>query len=307
MISYSEMESKCSLTFSNSGPYWHLWTPENYQVIFPDKDAFIAGMNILAICSRLVPEAKVITFELMSNHLHLALAGLKEAALRLFKLFKRSLSRYLKSRGYTIDLSSLEANIRQISSLQELRNVITYINRNGYIVSPDTTPFTYQWGANTYYFNYSAKARFRESDATLTKPERRAFIHSHDADKLAHPIVKVDGYACPMDYCCIEFGEALFRCASHYFREISRNIETQKEIAEEIGEQVFYTDDELFGVVLAISKDKFGGLKPSLLPATAKKELAILLHNEYHASNKLILRMLRLEPSVVDSLFPKRY
>ena len=88
MISYSEMESKCSLTFSNSGPYWHLWTPENYQVIFPDKDAFIAGMNILAICSRLVPEAKVITFELMSNHLHLALAGLKEAALRLFKLFK---------------------------------------------------------------------------------------------------------------------------------------------------------------------------------------------------------------------------
>ena len=110
-----------------------------------------------------------------------------------------------------------------------------------------------------------------------------------------------------MDYCCIEFGEALFRCASHYFREISRNIETQKEIAEEIGEQVFYTDDELFGVVLAISKDKFGGLKPSLLPATAKKDLAILLHNEYHASNKQILRMLRLEPSVVDSLFHKRY
>lgn len=307
MISFSQLEGKCSLTFSQSGPYWHLWTPENHPIIFPDKDAFIAGMNILAISSRLVPDASIITFQLMSNHLHITFAGSGDAALRLFLLFKRYLGRYLKGRGFVIDLSSFEAQTRELRTLNELRNVITYNNRNGYVVNPDTTPFSYPWGANVYYFNDLARAQYRESRTYLSKAERRAVIHSHDADKLVRKIITVNDYACPGDFCCIEFGEALFRCASHYFREVSRNIEMQKEIADEIGEHIFYTDDELFGVVLAICKEKYGGQKPSLLPVEAKKELAILLHAEYHAGNKQIQRMLRVEQSFVNSLFPKRF
>ena len=109
-----------------------------------------------------------------------------------------------------------------------------------------------------------------------------------------------------MSFCSISFGEGLFRCASHYFREISRNIESQKDIAKELGEQVFYTDDELFSVVLTICKDKYDGQKPSLLPVAAKSELALLLHNEYNAGNKQIQRMLRLEASFVNSLLPQK-
>lgn len=263
-------------------------------------------MNILAICSRLVPKVKIITFQLMSNHLHLTLSGPREEVLRLFSLFKRYLGKYLKGRGLSVDLSMFEANQRELCSLQELRNVITYNNRNGYVVTPDSTPFTYPRGANAYYYNCFAKSRFRESQSTLSKAERRALIHSHDSDYLYEPIITVDGYACPMSFCSISFGEGIFRCASHYFREISRNIESQKEIAKELGEQVFYTDDELFSVILSICKDKYGGQKPSLLPAAAKSELALLLHHEYNAGNKQIQRMLRLEASFVNSLLPPK-
>lgn len=306
MKTFFDMESRCSLTFNQSGPYWHLWTPENHQIVFPDKESLIAGMNILAICSRLVPEVKIITFQIMNNHLHLTLSGPREGVLRLFRLLKRYLGKYLRSRGLYADLSQFEGKLRELCSLQELRNVITYNNRNGYVVNPDSTPFTYPWGANAYYFNYFAESRFRESRSFLSKAERRAIIHSHDSDVLNEPIKTVDGFACPMSFCSISFGEGLFRCASHYFREISRNIESQKDIAKELGEQVFYTDDELFSVVLTICKDKYDGQKPSLLPVAAKSELALLLHNEYNAGNKLIQRMLRLEASFVNSLLPQK-
>ena len=227
--------------------------------------------------------------------------------LRLFNLFIRYLSKYLKARGITTNLSFHEINPRPIGELQDLRNVITYNNRNGYVVNPNETPFTYPWGANAYYFNYSAKARYRESPKKLLKMERRSLIHSHDADKLSSPILTIDGYACPMDFCDIELGESMFRCAAHYFREISRNIESQKKIAREIGESVFYTDDELFGVVRSQCHEKYGGQKAALLPAVAKQELAQFLHNEYNANNKQIQRLLRLDAAIVSAMFPTRY
>lgn len=307
MNKFFEQESTCSLIFNEFQPFWHLWTPEDHPVFLSDRTAFMAAMNILAICALLVPEVRIVTFQLMSNHLHLTLAGPEEACMRLLLLFKRYLARYLKDRGFVVGLSFGTVEPRRLENLQDLRNVITYNNRNGYVVSPDETPFTYPWGANAYYFNPAAKARYRESRKFLNRDDRRLLIHTHDADRLPGPVVTVDGYACPMSFCDITLGERVFRCASHYFREVSRNIESQKKIARQIGERIFYTDDELFGVVLSLCQEKYGGQKPAMLPASAKQAVALLLHDEYNAGNKQIQRMLRLDPSVVSALFPQRF
>ena len=306
MKTYSELEKECTLSFEKSSPYFHIWTPEDHPIIFLQEKDFIAGMNILAICSRLVPEVRIITFQLMTNHIHLTLAGSEEAARRLFELFKRYLARYLAAGKRQGVLSTFVPSLRELKDLNDLRNVIIYNNRNGYIVHPEHTPFTYPWGANAYFFNPQAQIRYKESDRYLSKEKRRSFIHSHDADCISR-IVTLDGYACPMDFCTIKFGEKIFRCASHYFRELTRSVESQKNIAKEIGERIFYTDDELFGIVLSISEEKYGRQKPSLLPASAKTEMATLLHYEYNASNKQISRMLRLDLKTVDALLPLAY
>ena len=69
----------------------------------------------------------------------------------------------------------------------------------------------------------------------------------------------------------------------------------------------FYTDDELFGVVLSVCQDKYNGQRPSLLPVSAKQELALFLHKEYNAGNKQIQRMLRLDPSAVAAMLPQKF
>lgn len=290
--------------FDEYAPFWHLWTPENHEIIFPDDDYFKAGMDIMGICARLLPGARVITFALMSNHVHIAFSGDRQSVFAFFNLFRKYLSRYMCGMGKSLDDKAFECSLREVSTLEDLRNVIAYINRNGYLVDINESPYTYPWGANQYYFNRSSALRFKESKTTMTFRQRRELTRSTAADRITEPLTMLDGCACPMSYCDIPRWLHLFRNARQYFYFVSKRIESMKAIADEVGDRVFYTDDELFAVVRRISSEKYGIDYPTQLPAAAKLEVARTMHSGYNASNKQIRRMLRLDASIVDRLFP---
>ena len=303
MKNFYDVENLCSSYFFGAGECWHLWTPENHEIIFSCEEDFKAAMLIIGVCSALVPGIKIITFELMTNHLHVTLAGNEESVNQFFKLFKKLLKRYLVANNRTISLGSFTCSYRRLTSLQDVRNVIVYNNRNGYVVSPQHNPYSYPWGANRYFFNPAARQYYRECGKRITFKERREILHSHIADNV-NVIASLDGYACPLSFCDIGLGEHLFRGASHYFYELSRNVESQKNIAKEIGERLYYTDEELFKIVTAISKEQYKASFPSLLTKDDKISLAKTMHFEYNATKKQICRMLRIDKTVIDSLFP---
>lgn len=299
MISFNESEKLCESHFKQLGDTWHIWTPENFNLLFPDTESFKTGMNLVGICSKLFPDIIVITFEVMSNHFHGTLSGEQERILRFFKELKHFLGRKLP-----VDLSNWDCSIRKVETLKDARNVVCYNNRNGFIVDENVSPYSYPWGANRYYFNPEAKARYYSNSISFGFNERRKACASHKADSI-NDLKQLDGYVSPMSFCDIESGEKLFRNASHYFNEISRNIESQKKIAQEIGERIFYTDNELFRVVMAMCNDKYNIPRPALLPKDAKLEIAKILHYDYNAGNKQIQRMLSLDTLVVNALFPR--
>ena len=280
------------------GECWHLWTPEDFGIIFPDANAFKLGMNIFGVCAALFPDVTVITFELMTNHLHITAAGQESRIRALFNMIKASLSKVLH-----LDLSGWDCRLRRVVDLGDARNVVSYTNRNGFLADREESPFSYPWGANRFYFNREAKSRFQETGKSFSFNERRAAICSHKADGVTW-LKTTDGYVSPMSFCAIVQGEALFRNASHYFYEISRNIESQRKLAAEIGERIFYTDNELFSIVVRMCKESYGETKPSLISAEAKVELAKKLHYDYNAGNKQIQRMLKMDIRNVDALFP---
>lgn len=238
----------------------------------------------------------------MSNHLHVTAAGRKDRILELFELIKCMLKRFCSAMGYMIDWSLFKALTRPLLELDDVRNVIAYDNRNGFVVCPDETPFSYRWGANRYYFNPDAKCRASENSSGMTIRDKRMFSHSHIFDGVMG-LRMLDGYVIPSSFCRIDLGEKLFRNASHYFNKISRSIESYRKISEEIGESVFYTDDELYSVACRICREKYGSGIPSLIPATAKIELARTLHYEYNAQEKALQRMLKLGPGIINSLY----
>ena len=76
-----------------------------------------------------------------------------------------------------------------------------------------------------------------------------------------------------------------------------------RNIASQLGDLVYYTDDELFLIVRQLCKDAYDNSRPASLPKEAKLEMAKKMHFEYQAGNKQIQRMLRLEERDIIALF----
>lgn len=301
MKSYYEREAECSLVFSELGECWHLSTSENFEIIFCSDDDFKAGMGIIAVCARMFPEVRIITFELMSNHIHVTAAAAKERLLMFLEAVKQMFFRYFRAMGHLINIDAMTCCVQPLESLERVRNVITYDNRNGYLVSPDHTPFSYPWGANRYYFNPDAKRLALMKTKKMSFEEIRALAHTHKTDCLPE-ILCFDGCALPLNYCDIETGEQLFRDSSQYFYLISRNIESNKQIAREIGEGIFYTDNELFSAVSRMAKEKYGCASLNEATSATKLELAKTMRHEYNASAKQIMRFLKLSQGILNSI-----
>jgi REP element-mobilizing transposase RayT len=302
-IAFKDRELQCEMRFREMGDCWHIYTPENYTVVFGTEKDYKVGMNLVAICSKAFPDVKVLTFEIMSNHLHLTVAGLKERVEAFLRMLIDYLERYLKGTSRPVDLSGWANPPRKIIDLDDLRNVIAYNNRNGYLVDPDSTPFTYPWGANRFFFNQELRQYHCISDESLSQKYLRETFHTRMLDSFCG-LNTINGYVSPVLYCDITTAEAVFRNARHYFYKVARDVESQKTIAAELGEKVFYTDMELYAFINSKCKSEFNVDSPSLLPRDAKIQLAKTLHYDYNADNDKIARILRLDASVLNSLFP---
>ncbi len=262
------------------------------------------GMVLTATVLKEVSGVRIITFELMSNHVHFILYGTKEDVELYFTNLKLKLRRLLKISGKIVDLKGFKPNIIAIDDLESLRNQIVYTNRNNYLVDPSQTPFSYPYGANGYYFNPTAKALYRSRYGDLNTRERRDLVHSRDMNYPDSYCV-VDNHFSPFSYCDIKLGEAFFRDARHYFYKVSRDIESYKEVASLTGDLTYYTDDELYAAAIVICRNEFGGMRPALLPTEQKKELATRLHYGYNANNKQISRLTKLSENFLCGMFGK--
>jgi hypothetical protein len=50
--SLKESETRSELLFQELGQCWHLYTPEQFEIIFATEGDFKAGMTLMAICSK---------------------------------------------------------------------------------------------------------------------------------------------------------------------------------------------------------------------------------------------------------------
>lgn len=297
------METECELEFRELGRCFHLCTNENAPILFHDEREFKTAMNIVGLLSFLHPEVVIITFEIMSNHMHFAVTGEEESIRRWFDDLVKKMKTHPELSESRSSFDSLSHQLIDVCDLRNVRNVIAYINRNGYVISPDGTPFSYLWGANRYFFNTEAKLRYECSGKKLSFMERREMFRSNKGDSFKE-IVSVDGYVSPLCFCKIGVGEQLFRNARHYFSMISKNVEAFSEIARDIGESLFYTDEDLYSLVVAFCQKNYGIKSPKQINADAKIALAKKLRFEYNSGNKQISRILGMDINAVSAIFP---
>ena len=122
------------------------------QNIFCCEEDFKTAMWTLAASRHIFKGVQVLTFELMSNHVHLILAGQREECIKAFELFAAKLRQAFPKRQRAIDWSKFKMEIMPIESIQALRNEIIYVNRNAFVANPAYTPDSYPWGGGCAYF-----------------------------------------------------------------------------------------------------------------------------------------------------------
>lgn len=295
----SRSELECENAFRGMGQVYNANTPENHPIIFKSERDYKTAMSILAVCVAMYPEIKVYAFQLMSNHMHLVVSGQDEVIRRFFEFF---VNRLKKSFGDSVDLSGFTLKLFPVSDLAYLRNAIAYVNRNGFIVNNDVTPFSYPWGSSRYFFQPVARRYDEACSREIGVAALRMLMHSRMCDHLKD-LKSVDGYISPLEFCHIAEAESIFRDAKHYFYTISKNIEANSEIAKSIGESMYYTDSDLYAAASKMSREHYGNNSLRTLPVDAKLEIARRLHFDYNAGDKQLSRLLGIDQILLKAMF----
>ena len=301
---FAKLENLCRFRFSEAGNCFHVCSQENFPVLFHNEDEFKTAMNIVAFAALLFPGIKLFTFEVMDNHFHFVMAGKREDVDSFIRTLALKLSTHPFLRTSRNEFKRLSFKTIDINDLENLRNVISYVNRNGAVVHPDENVFTYRWGANRFFFNREARLRYESCGRKVFSREKRKLFSSARLDSKDGVIV-LDEYVSPLCFCHIADAESFFRNSRHYFHSVTRNIESAKEIAASIGESIFYSDEDLFSHVRTLCSKRYGCQSVSDLPVQAKIEMAKELHFSYNAGNKQICRLLKMDVSAVDAMFPE--
>ena len=306
-LSFTEKERLCDEAFVNNGPYWHICTNGTImQNIFCSKEDFNCGMWQLAISKCIAKGVKLLTFELMSNHVHLIAAGTKDDCEKFFKLFASRIKHIFTRLGKVIDWTKFQYDILPIESLTALRNEIIYTNRNAFVANSNYTPLSYPWGGGCAYFNPFFEYLPIKPFSKLPILKQRQILHSRDTADYSRLYIWEDTAFIP-SFCDIALGESMFQDARKYFNSLTRNAEAFSQIASRIKDTIFLTDDELYAVTIAFIDKEYKTQHIKLLTPQQKIETSKHLHFKYNATNSQIRRILKIEPSILEEIFPTSF
>ncbi|MBQ7575346.1 MAG: hypothetical protein IJT26_02320 [Bacteroidales bacterium] len=309
-LSFGDKERLCELHFfecqQQFGEFWHICTPGNLcEVLFTKPEDYRFGISNMAISSA---EAglTIFTDAIMSNHIHGLAAGTKQQCFKMVESYSYRLCKYFESKGRYVSLRDFRCDEPiLIDNLSSMRNEIVYINRNGFVINPAYTPFSYPWGSGYLYFNPLAKEpRAIPYENASFKEKRR--LSRRRVCQMPERYLYYNGIILPESYARIDLGERMFRDAHHYMYMLTRNVEAYSEEAKRLGDAIVLTDDELFQSARLLSEKNYGINQPALLPPDSKIEIAKLMNRDYRATPRQIRRIFKIPEETIKQLFPDK-
>jgi REP element-mobilizing transposase RayT len=190
--------------------YWLATTDHlTERIWFRDDDDFKMGMNLVAILA-IALQVDVLSFILMSNHVHFVFCCSNGKAKRFMNEYMRRYSQYMNTKYGTKEfLRKVHVDIRPINGKDEsLEWAIAYVHMNPVAAGICLSPTGYPWGSGNAFF----KARREKARrlGMLSERARRRLLHSKE-ELPPDLLVGEDGYILPESYVNRDFVESVFR------------------------------------------------------------------------------------------------
>ena len=190
--------------------YWLATTDHlTDRIWFRDDEDFKMGMNLVAILA-VALHVDVLSFILMSNHVHFVLCCSHEKAKQFMNEYLRRYSQFMNNKYGTKELlRKVHVDIRPISGTGEsLEWAIAYVQMNAVAAGICLNASGYPWGTGDTFFKVRREKGCRLG--TLSERARRRLLHSKE-NLPPDLLVGEDGYILPESYVSRDFVESVFR------------------------------------------------------------------------------------------------
>ncbi len=200
---------------------------------FRDDDDFKAGMNSAAVIAT-VMKIDVLSFILMSNHVHFVLSDNKERSLKFINEYKRHHSAYLQKRyGFKEYLRGNDADVQQVAREDEsLERAIAYVQMNSVAANICLHPTGYPWGTGNSFFKMKpTSCCIGIKLSSMSGRAQKRLLRSNQT--VSPDLLVTDGYVLPDSFVCAQFVESVFRTPArmNYFlvnsSKAKRRLETE--------------------------------------------------------------------------------
>lgn len=270
--------------------YWLVTTEHLKEGLwFREEDDYRVGMNYVAVLSYM-SGVTVLSFVLMSNHVHFVLYSTKEDARGYIDAFKRECSRYI-SRKYGIKepLRRNDADIRPVSPDDESFHwAVAYVEMNPVAANICLHPSMYRWGTGRSFFLVSQSKAVRLG--TLSVKGSRRLLHSK---KVLPPdwLMGDDGFILPESYVPVELVESIFRSAKrmNYFLQNSSKAKRRQDL--KVNDLPSFRDQVLYAALTDLCRSLFGRDGISGLDEAQRRELVRQLRRRFSADIHQIVRV----------------
>ena len=296
-------ETEAERRFRRSGPFVHLHSaPLESDVLFRDDNERALALNYIALAVYF-SGCTLLALSIMDNHLHFILLATQEQASLFWNLLRDYLDMYYQHHGRAGLLDGVRASSTIINNVAQLRTEIAYVIRNAFVVKTHVHVFADPWSSGYLYFN-PLMVREGIPANQLKGRALRNFTCSRKEIPLDDRIHVKDGVAQMWSIVDYHLAEQFYDNARQFIHSVLKNVEAQVETARKMGERPYLDDNELRPMVFALCREKWKADSPVELSDDNKKQLAVLLKNNYSASNKQIALLAKMALKDVDTLFP---
>ena len=278
---------------------YYLFTTDHLLelLIFRTAEDFTFGVNTLAI-GTLKSKVRVLCYTLMNNHLHLLVMGRYEDCLAYFRWVLLRLAQMLKTHyGISGVLKADLADVQAVTDEDMFLNEVAYLLRNAYKARIDS-PFTYPWAPFEVYFNpyldLIRGERFPSPDAAKRILKTHADIPKEWEHRNGRILNK-----CFVDYRTVEriIGSGL----TLFDRVRKFDLESVVSQSHGVEEMLTFTDTEMQEKILAVCKHEYHVESHNQLGRKDLLLLARTLAHRFSATKKQIVRLLGIDPVVLDN------
>lgn len=282
--------------------YYHISSQAlDKNVIFRNRQDFVAAMNDVAMCS-LRFDVRILCFCLMSNHFHFVLKGTYEECRAFISEFKRICSlRMHISNGEVCGMRDVGVQFDLLDTVEYLENAIAYVLRNPLAARIIVMPYFYEWSSASAYFRGGKPVNGLCLNKLSLRKRREALRSRYDAVPDSF-ILTEQGYVDPCCYIDADEVEKVFRHPSRLLIALGKKVENEFEIATGAAGRLCVTDTELQSQMTDLIQREFGVPTLAQLSADDRLRLCLLLKRNFNASVKQIARVLRLSQEVVASV-----